>query len=54
MRHLWVATSANRRDDAVETAVGRVIDDPAALLVLVDLLDFGLELGPRVEPVLLP
>lgn len=42
--HLDVAAGADGGDQAVEAAVGRVVDDPAGLVVLVRLVD------PEVEP----
>ena len=52
--HFRVAAGADGGNEALEAAIGRVIDDPAALLVLVHLLHLGIEPRPRVQPVLLP
>lgn len=54
MRHLGITTSADGGNDALEVTIGGVVDDPAALSVLVDLLDPRLELGALIQPVRLP
>ncbi|TKW51861.1 hypothetical protein CTA1_1114 [Colletotrichum tanaceti] len=52
--HLGFTAGADSGDDALKVAIGRVVDDPSALLVLVDLLGGGVELGPGFQAVLFP
>lgn len=52
--HLWLATSANGRDETLVATVGGVVDDPSALLVLIHLVDPEVERRVLVELVQLP
>jgi hypothetical protein len=54
VRHLRITTCSNRSDDAIETAIGSIVNDPASMVVLVNLFNPGLELSPCIESVLLP
>ena len=52
--HLWLTTGSHCSHDAFEAPIGRVVDDPAALLVFVDGVDSRVEFGVMLEAVLLP
>lgn len=52
--HDGITTGANSSDEAVEPAVARVIDDPAALLVLIRLVDLEVELCAFAKTVSFP
>ncbi|KAK5633474.1 hypothetical protein RRF57_009188 [Xylaria bambusicola] len=54
MGHLGVSAGTDCGNDAIETAIGGVVDDPAAMVVLVYLLDPLFKFGPRIKTVLLP
>ena len=54
MRYFGLAAASNGGHDAVETAVRRVVDDPAALLVLVNGGDAGVEFGAVLQAVAFP
>lgn len=53
-RHLRLSAGPDRRDDSLEPPVGGIVDDPSAILVLVYLIDLCVELGLRVQTVVLP
>lgn len=52
--HLGFTTGTDSGDDAFEVAIGRVVDDPSALLILVDLFHGCVELGACFKSVFLP
>ena len=54
VRHFGLAAAADGGYDAVEAAVGGVVDDPAALLVFVDGGDAGIEFGAGLQAVSFP
>ena len=54
MRHFGLAAASNGGHDAVEAAVRGVVDDPAALLVLVHGGDAGVEFGAVLQAVAFP
>ena len=54
VRHFGFAAAADGGYDAVEAAVGWVVDDPAALLVFVDGGDAGVEFGAGLQAVAFP
>lgn len=54
MRPLVLPTSPHSGNKTVEMAVGSVVDDPSAFLVLVNLVHLGVELCPGVKAVGLP
>jgi len=54
MRHFVVATCAYCGDDAVVAAEGRVIDDPAALVIFVDFLNWRVEVRFGFETIAFP
>lgn len=54
MRHLSISTCTNCSNDAFESSQRRVVDDPAAIGVLIDFLDSSIETGFRFERVFLP
>ena len=54
MRYLGLAAASNGSHDAIEAAVRRVVDDPAALLVLVNVGDAGVEFGAVLQAIALP
>ena len=54
VRCLGITASSNRGDHAVVAALRRVVDDPAALLVLVDFLDARVEASLVLQAVALP
>lgn len=53
-RHLGIPACAHCGNQALEAAIGRVIDDPAALIVLVRLGDLEVESRLALETVALP
>ena len=54
MRHFGITAASDCGHDAVEAAVRRVVDDPAALLVLIDRGDAGVEFGAVLQAVAFP
>ena len=54
MGHFWITTRAYRGNDAVEATIGRVIDYPAALFVLIHFRDRGVKLGAFLQTVAFP
>lgn len=52
--HLGVSAGSDGSDDTIKAAVGRVVDNPAAIVVLVDFLNAGVELGALLETIKLP
>lgn len=51
---LRLSACAHSRDETVKSAVGRIIEYPAAVLILVHLVDLGLELCLALEAIFLP
>ncbi len=54
MRHFGIAAASDGGHNAVEAAVRRIVDDPAALLVLRDGGDAGVEFGAVLQAVAFP
>ena len=54
MGHFGVTAASNGGHDAVEAAVRRIVDYPAALLVLIDGGDAGVEFGAVLQAVAFP
>ena len=52
--HLGIAACANSSDHAVKASVLWVVDDPAPVLILIHLLEFGLELSLLLQTIFLP
>lgn len=54
MEHFGITAASNGGHDAVEAAIGRVVDDPAALFVLIYGGDAGIEFGAVLQAVAFP
>lgn len=54
MRHFGITTSADGTEDSVEPAVGRVVDDPATFVILVNVVNLGIENGFFLESIKFP
>ena len=54
MRHFGVAAAADGGHDAVEATVGRIVDDPAALLIFEYGGDAGVQFGAVLQAVAFP
>lgn len=52
--HLGSTASPDSGDDAPEATERRVIDNPSAVIILVDLLNLGIESGSLLEAVAFP
>lgn len=52
--HLGLTAGTYSGDDAFEMAIGGVVDDPSALLILVDLFHGCVELGACLKSIFLP
>lgn len=52
--HLWVTACADSSNQSFEMSIGRIIDNPAAFVILVYLVNGRIELGSRVESISFP
>lgn len=54
MDHLRIATGANGSHYTVKPAIGRIVDDPPTLDILVNFVDFGVESRLVLKSVRMP
>lgn len=52
--HLGITTSSNGGDDTSKPSKRGIVDNPFALIILVNLLNLGVESSPLLEAVALP
>lgn len=51
---LGLSASTNCCDETIKRSIGRIVQNPSAFIILINLVDLGIEFGLALQSILLP